>query len=81
MVDRLNMYLFAFEKDKKSLLNELETLKTKYAERDNEVLRLQELLERVQADKNKLSRRVSKLVLNGNSFWRFFFSNHPRSLS
>lgn len=72
MVDRLNMYLFAFEKDKKSLLNELETLKTKYAERDNEALRLQELLERVQADKNKLSRRVSKLVLNGNSFWRFF---------
>lgn len=49
---------------KQSLFDELETLKTKYVERDNEVVRLQELLERVQADKTKLSRRVSKLVLN-----------------
>ena len=40
-------------------------MKTKYVERDNEIVRLKELLERVQADKTKLSRRVSKLVLNG----------------
>lgn len=57
--------MFVFVKDKKNLFDELETLKNQYNERDNEVLRLQELLERVQADKNKLSRRVSKLVLNG----------------
>lgn len=59
------LIVFSF-KDKKNLFEELETLRNQYNERDNEVLRLQELLERVQADKNKLSRRVSKLVLNGN---------------
>lgn len=59
------MFYFVFEKDKKNLFEELETLKTQYAERDNEVIRLQELLDRTQADKTKLSRRVSKLVLNG----------------
>jgi hypothetical protein len=48
-----------------NLIQELETLKNQYTERDNEVIRLQELLERTQADKTKLSRRVSKLVLNG----------------
>ena len=40
-------------------------MKNQYTERNNEVIRLQELLERLQADKTKLSRRVSKLVLNG----------------
>ena len=67
--------LFVFVKDKKNLFDELETLKNQYNERDNEVLRLQELLERVQADKNKLSRRVSKLVLNGkhSSLLREYF--------
>jgi uncharacterized protein YlxW (UPF0749 family) len=49
-----------------SLIGELQTLKGQYAERDSEVVRLQDLLERMQADKTKLSRRVSKLVLNGN---------------
>ncbi|CAF5112180.1 unnamed protein product, partial [Rotaria sp. Silwood1] len=50
--------------EKKNLIEEFETLKNQYAERENEVLRLQELLERMQSDKTKLSRRVSKLVLN-----------------
>lgn len=39
--------------------------KTQCAERGNEITHLQELLERVQNDKTKLSRRVSKLVQNG----------------
>ena len=46
-------------------MEELETLKCQYADRDNELVRLQELIERLQTDKTKLSRRVSKLVLNG----------------
>ena len=46
-------------------MEELETLKCQYAERDNELVRLHELIERLQTDKTKLSRRVSKLVLNG----------------
>ncbi len=49
------------------MIDELDTLKNQYNERDNEVIRLTELLERAQTDKTKLSRRVSKLVLNGNS--------------
>ena len=48
------------------MIDELDTLKNQYNERDNEVIRLTELLERAQTDKTKLSRRVSKLVLNGN---------------
>lgn len=57
---------FLFEQEKKDLIEELQALKNKYGERENEVLRLKELLENVQNDKTKLSRRVSKLVLNGN---------------
>lgn len=54
------------------MLDDIETLKSQYAERDNEVTRLQELLERMQNEKNKLSRRVSKLVLNGKISTEFF---------
>ncbi|CAF2954853.1 unnamed protein product [Rotaria sp. Silwood2] len=50
--------------EKKDLIEEFQTLKNQYAERENEVFRLQELLERMQSDKTKLSRRVSKFVLN-----------------
>ena len=65
--ERLIVFVFFSLKDKKSLLDELELSKNQYAERDSETVRLQELLERVQADKTKLSRRVSKLVQNGRS--------------
>lgn len=41
-------------------------LKSQYSERETEVSRLQELIERMQNEKVKLTRRVSKLVLNGN---------------
>jgi hypothetical protein len=69
-----------FSKEKKNLIEELETLRNQYTERDNEVTRLQELLERTQADKTKLSRRVSKLVLNGKKigiiYLYIFFTFH-----
>ncbi|CAF3392662.1 unnamed protein product [Rotaria sp. Silwood1] len=60
----LDVRVASLTSEKKNLIEELETLKNQYAERENEVLRLQELLERMQSDKTKLSRRVSKLVLN-----------------
>ncbi|CAF5184774.1 unnamed protein product, partial [Rotaria magnacalcarata] len=50
--------------EKKDLIDELEMLKSKLIERENEGIRLKELLEHMQSDKTKLSRRVSKLVLN-----------------
>jgi len=50
--------------EKKSLVDELETCKNQCAERDSEIARLQDLVERIQTDKAKLSRRVSKLVQN-----------------
>ncbi|CAF3705141.1 unnamed protein product [Rotaria socialis] len=50
--------------DKKSLIEELEISKNQYAECHNELLRLQEVVDRVQADKTKFSRRISKLVHN-----------------
>jgi len=60
----LDTRIASLTSEKNSLLDDIETLKSQYAERDNEVTRLQELLERMQNEKNKLSRRVSKLVLN-----------------
>ncbi|CAF0894547.1 unnamed protein product [Rotaria sp. Silwood1] len=60
----LDVRVATLTSEKKNLIEEFETLKNQYAERENEVLRLQELLERMQSDKTKLSRRVSKLVLN-----------------
>ncbi|CAF3816066.1 unnamed protein product [Rotaria magnacalcarata] len=50
--------------DKKNLIEELEISKNQYAECHNELLRLQEVVDRVQADKTKFSRRISKLVHN-----------------
>ncbi|CAF0946900.1 unnamed protein product [Adineta ricciae] len=50
--------------EKKSLLEEVDGLRNQCAERNNELAHAQELLERTQAEKAKLSRRVSKLVLN-----------------
>ncbi|UJR10612.1 hypothetical protein I4U23_014809 [Adineta vaga] len=50
--------------EKKNLCEELDTLRNQCSERINEVNHLQELLERTQTEKSKLSRRVSKLVLN-----------------
>jgi predicted nucleic acid-binding Zn-ribbon protein len=61
-----------FFKEKKSLFDELETTKNQYAECNNELIRLQELVERVQTEKAKLNRRVSKLVYNGNFKKRSF---------
>ncbi|CAF1022017.1 unnamed protein product [Rotaria sordida] len=60
----LDVRVATLTSEKKDLIEEFETLKNQYVERESEVLRLQELLERVQSDKTKLSRRVSKLVLN-----------------
>ncbi|CAF1055145.1 unnamed protein product, partial [Didymodactylos carnosus] len=51
-------------KERKNLLEELETLKVQASERDNEIIRLQDFIERVQTDKTRLSKRLSKLVLN-----------------
>ncbi|CAF1065645.1 unnamed protein product [Adineta steineri] len=50
--------------EKKNLLEELEAARNQCGERENEIIRIQTLLERTQADKAKLSRQVSKLVLN-----------------
>ncbi|CAF2382398.1 unnamed protein product [Rotaria sp. Silwood2] len=50
--------------DKKNLIEELETTKNQYDECHNELIRLQELVDCIQADKTKLSRRISKLVHN-----------------
>ncbi|CAF0717644.1 unnamed protein product [Adineta steineri] len=50
--------------EKKSLIEDLETMKSQYTECNNELLRLQDIVDRLQADKGKLSRRVSKLVHN-----------------
>ncbi|CAF3356594.1 unnamed protein product [Rotaria sp. Silwood1] len=50
--------------DKKNLTEELETTKNQYAECHDELIRLQELVDRIQAEKTKLSRRISKLVHN-----------------
>ncbi len=85
-IDEFINVVFYFKKDKKNLIDELEILKNQYSERDNEVIRLQELLERVQADKTKLSRRVSKLVLNGKEiiyprFDLFLFFYRKRSFT
>ncbi|CAF1216613.1 unnamed protein product [Adineta steineri] len=50
--------------EKKNLVEELEASRNQCGERENEIIRIQTLLERTQADKAKLSRQVSKLVLN-----------------
>ena len=48
------MYCFLlFIQEKKDLITELETLKNQYVDRENEVIRLQELLDRGQSDKIK----------------------------
>jgi len=60
-------FFFQKKKEKKNLIDELEITKNQNAEYNNELIHLQELVERLQADKTKLSRRVSKLVHNGNS--------------
>ncbi len=60
-------FILFFQKEKKSLIEELETTKNQYGECNHELVRLQDIVERLQADKSKLSRRVSKLVHNGNS--------------
>jgi hypothetical protein len=60
-------FFFKKKKEKKNLIDELEITKNQNAEYNNELIHLQELVERLQADKTKLSRRVSKLVHNGNS--------------
>ena len=57
---------FFFFKEKNSLLDELETTRNQYSECHQELLRLQELLERIQTEKSKLGRRITKLVHNGN---------------
>lgn len=60
------LFLFFYnEKDKKSLIDELETTKNQFSECNNELVRLQELVEHLQNEKNKLNRRISKLVHNG----------------
>ncbi|CAF1107977.1 unnamed protein product [Rotaria sordida] len=50
--------------DKKNLIEELEATKNQYAECQSELIRLQELVDRIQTDKTKLHRRISKLVHN-----------------
>ena len=62
---RTNRFTILFDKDKKSLIEDLETIKSQYSDCNNELLRLQDIVDRLQADKGKLSRRVSKLVHNG----------------
>ena len=48
------MYCFLlFIQEKKDLIKELETLKNQYVDRENEAIRLQELLDHVQFDKTK----------------------------
>ena len=69
-----------FSQEKKHLIDELELSKSQYAERDNDVLRVQELLERLQMEKAKLSRRVSKLVHNGNTVPQSVDSHDDRAL-
>jgi hypothetical protein len=59
---------FFYLQEKKNLFEEFETTKNQYAQCNNEVIRLQELVDHLQTDKTKLSRRVSKLVHNGNDF-------------
>ncbi|UJR35224.1 hypothetical protein I4U23_027990 [Adineta vaga] len=50
--------------EKKNLIEDLAIMKNQYADCNNELLRLQDIIDRLQADKGKLSRRVSKLVHN-----------------
>jgi hypothetical protein len=73
-VDRLLCSLF---KDKKKLIDELDTVTSRCTERDRECARLQEYIERMQNDKTKLSRRVSKLVLNGKHTTRMCVERRP----
>ena len=50
----LKMYIvFFYLYRKKNLITELETLKKQYADRENEVIPLQELLDHVQFDKTR----------------------------
>jgi len=49
------------------LLDELEATKSQFADCQNEVVRVKELADRVQAEKTKLTRRISKLIHNGKS--------------
>lgn len=63
--DYVNVFLCCSFKEKNSLLDELTTSRNQYSECHQELLRLQELLERMQTEKSKLGRRVSKLVHNG----------------
>lgn len=58
------MFRYWFQ-ERNNLLDNIEQMKIQQNEKDKELVRLQDLLERMQADKTKLSRRVSKLVLNG----------------
>ena len=70
------MYCFLlFIQEKKDLIKELETLKNQYVDRENEAIRWQELLDHVQFDKTRWSRRVSKLVLKGKRNHIFHFYN------
>jgi len=57
---------FLKKKENKNLIDECETTKNQYSECKNELIRLQEFIERIQAEKTKLNRRISKLVHNGN---------------
>ncbi|CAF1321737.1 unnamed protein product [Adineta ricciae] len=60
----LDTRLVHLSTDKKSLIEELAIMKNQFADCNNELLHLQDIVDRLQADKGKLSRRVSKLVQN-----------------
>lgn len=66
----VRLFFLSFFKEKNSLLDELETTRNQYSECHQELLRLQELLERIQSEKSKLGRRITKLVHNGNQQFR-----------
>ena len=50
---KMCIVFFYLYRKKKDLITEIETLKNQYVDRENEVIRLQELLDRGQSDKIK----------------------------
>lgn len=60
-----------FQKSEKSnniLNNDLNTLKTDLSSRNDEIKNLHELIGKIQEDKSKQTKKISKLIENGNAY-------------
>ena len=63
-VNNLDSAMQQLEQQKRSLCNELSEMKAQLAGKNNEIASLHELIDKIQDDKSKLSKRVTKLLEN-----------------